>query len=387
MTPFQAPRPSLRHQMRASDPGDWLRYAMVAILGGLVGAGLMAVFAHLTLSPSVHPWTLVGLIATLTGVLAAILGILSALAVAFQWLVLDRRVDQRVQEHRDALERDIRSSVRQYVQAVGELAMNWMRAADELEQVAERVLHLAPDMPDVAPLMAERYLGQLQQNWTSTTARSAYCEPGSLTAQGASLLDSAAGWADRAYATREYHDRGYGAWVKAQVAAWHKEPGTCIGYLEECQAAGISLHDAVNAHSENWRTITSCTHGACELDKLDRVLQLLGYQRPSTEAIRQHCLNLDVIQRASLWAVHRQTGNTRQMVVEGLRGRARKPRSWSIVGPRGLPEPGPADSTFEAVIGFIEATWIPIWLIPPARPMLAEDGRIIGVQPNRVDDA
>lgn len=188
---------------------------------------------------------------------------------------------QPVEEHRDDLERAIRSSVRQYIQAVGELAMSWTRAPDELEQVAERVLGLAPDMPNVAPLMAERYLGQLQLNWTPTAARSVYCEPGSLTRHGSSLLDSASGWADRAYTTRGYHDAGYVAWVKAQVAAWHKEPGSCIGYLEQCQAVGVSLHDAVHAHSEKWRTITSCTHGASELDKLDRVLQLLDYQRPS----------------------------------------------------------------------------------------------------------
>jgi hypothetical protein len=311
-------------------------------------------------------------------VLAAVLGILAALGVAFQWLLLDRRVDERVQTHRDALEESLRGMVRQYLASLGTLAVNWMQPLGAIEPHAERIWQRTPDLPNLAPLMAGRYLDALGEAWNPEGPDGD--APGRLTPDGQNLLNAARKWATRAYDGRAHHEPGWAAWLQAEVAAWTKDGSACIQYLAEAQNARVPLHQWVRDDPNAWRVLTSCTHGRDkDLILLDEVLALLGYRRPPFDAVRAHCEELGFANRSIVWGISRTTGNAERIVVQHIE-RAVGEWAWELMRPHSGAQPGPTDASFAAVMDYVLRTWIPTRLVRQ-RAISAANGLIIGASP------
>ncbi len=338
----------------------WYVAIITALLAGFVGAVVFAGYVHIKVSPVQDPWTIVGILATLTGILAALLGVITALVAAFQWFVLDRRVDQRVEDHRHTLEIELQQFVRQRVQAIGELAISWTQPLAHRELVAHRVLTLAPDTPNLAPLMAWSYLQEVPLRSVLPTL---HVSEGALEEQRHQSLEMASQWAQRALTTTEYHDAGYPEWVSALVAAWRKEPTTTVGYLTTALEFGFGSWDEVKHNDDLWEIITSATHGQDQLHHLDRLLALWQLRRPTREAVIDHCRQLDDLQRSHLWAVNRKTGHTVRITTEGLQlyppdGEIK----WRILS---LPQLG--GPSFDEMIDKLWEQVIPIRLLPGTR--------------------
>jgi hypothetical protein len=335
-------------------PISWGWYPAVGIISGVAGAGVFDLFAHVSVS---HSWTTVGLIATLTGVLAALLGVMIAFVVAFQWLVFDRRVDKRVQQHRDELEGELQAYVRRRVQAIGELTIAWTQPIYERERVAQRVLDMAPDTPNLAPLMAWTYLQEMirmdyQPKRPSVT-------PKMVERARQEVLENAARWANQALQSSEYHDRGFPEWVMALVSAWRKEPHVCLEYLPAAIANGFVNHDELLHNDELWMILISSTHADEKV--LDEILAVIGFKRPTPSEVESHCRVLDNWQRAQYWGVSRNTGNAQKVILQRIKHSHDESITWEVFSPTDLSS---EESSFEAVLQTVQTQFIPVRLIP-----------------------
>lgn len=296
-------------------PSSWLWYPVVGLVGGIAGAGVWNFFGHVAAPQS---WTTVGLIATLTGVLAGLLGVMIAFVVAFQWLVFDRRVDERIQKHRRELEVGLRAYTLKRVQAIGELAIAWTQPIDERERVAQRILQLAPDTPNLAPLMAWMYLQQIAPVITKEMDK-ADCNL---------MVENASHWATVALQTRKYHDLGFPEWVMALVCARQKQPHRVLEYLPMAKAGGFIKQEGLPP--DTWTILVGCTDG--DEEAVDSVLHGLGVARPDRQQVQAHCEAWDSWHRAAFWAVERQTGSVRKIVLEKKSKADGDADGYSVVG-------------------------------------------------------
>jgi hypothetical protein len=330
----------------------WLWYVAVGVLGGVVGGALAIAMGRLSLGGASPTWGLIGVLGTVTGVLAAILGILSAAVVAFQWLVFDRRVDERVRVHRAALEAELQTFVRQRVQTIGELAISISRPIEARERVARRVLALNPDLPNVAPMMAWGYLMSMPPPGSILTD----VEEG----ERDHFLDRADHWAQEALTTAAWHDAGYPEWVAALVAAWRKEPWTCARLLQVARAQLQFTPEEVLDSDYLWPVLTNATNGERELGALDSILQLLDHSRPTWDDVHEHCSKVDALGYGRFWAIDRQTGGTGLLAVrQRQKHLLNGPMVWSLEWSADT-ETG---ETFESVMQFLETRVIPTRLV------------------------
>lgn len=338
---------------RGNRPESWSWYPVVGVVGGIAGAAIVEAFGHLSAAQS---WTTVGLIATLTGVLAALLGVIIAFVVAFQWLVFDRRVDRRVEEHRRKLETSLQQYVRHRVQAIGELAIAWTQPIYERERVAKRILQFAPDTPNLAPLMAWTYLQEMPPRGYQPQRPS--ITPEMLENTRHEVLENASRWAMQALETRQYHDFGFPEWVMTLVCAWQKQSTRVLEYLPSAIRAGfISHEDLVSDQSdEAWTILTGCTHGNEKL--LDPVLGVLGFTRPTWPDVKAHCENLDRWSRVAFWAILRDSGNAERVIIE--REKSSAGEVFVILGRLGFDSRKPSINDLIAVL---RTQYIPTRLI------------------------
>lgn len=347
---------------RPMPPWGW--FVIAGLSGGLLVLAAGPFMRAGLVGPPADAWTSAAIVSTLAGLLAALLGIAVVVVLAVQWLLLERRVDARVAERLTATEAELQTYVRKRVQAMGELLMAWGRSVDALDRAARRTISLAPDTPNVAPLVALSYVRHVQfllDEWHAPGTRLVPKEPPD--AEVRRCLEAATEWAQSALAHPEYHDAGLPDLAMAEVCAYGKQPRRARDHLRSALSAGVASPAEVASDSVLWQAFVGSSAGESELPILDDILQLLGTPRPTVAAATEHCHNVDNWQQSRFLAVLKATGDVREVVVtsapcEGVE------HMWKTMG---VLEGVDAAADFDTFIGSLWDHVIPVRLIPGDR--------------------
>ncbi|WIG60502.1 MAG: hypothetical protein OJF49_003250 [Ktedonobacterales bacterium] len=291
------------------------------------------------------PWSVAGFAATIAGIMAAMLAILGAIVVAFQWFRLDQRVEQVVAQKLDVIKTDLTKDLHKRIRAMGEFTLLWPAPLDVKEPEIERILEEVPDLPNAAVLMAAAHIN-VAVSWPPTREKS---------------LARAGYWAQRALEASDSQDPGQPEYYMAQIRALQKEPESALHYLRLALQKGPSLHaDLVSERP----LFLSMTRGNDQRLLLDALLKLLKFTPPTPDAIRQHCLHRDDLQRSAFAVVRKSNGAHSHLTIQGVRLRSDNPTiEWSIVGEA---EAGLAlgATTLESLLKYLDDHFIVIELIP-----------------------
>ncbi len=316
----------------------------------VIVAGVVMGFIVVTILPIVwiassrasldHPWTATGLSATLTGLLAAFLGILFAVIVAIQWLRIDKRMEDHVQNRLTQMQAELLKVINVRLQATAELAMAFsaLMSIEDREARVFRVLQLDPSLPNAASLMALAFIVAASQD-----------------RQNDKFLNRAQYWAEEAFKTSASQDPGFPERVMALVFAMRKEPQACMRYLRQSIERGGISADAIRADPWTWRIFSSLAHGENQLGEMDDFSKLVGAQRPTPEELGSYIRQIDETGSTTFWAVGRSDGNAVKVTVHNITGQGAE--AWKISAPVSI-----ESESLPELVERILQNWIPTLL-------------------------
>jgi hypothetical protein len=355
--------------------------AIVVVILATIGAVVVPVLFSKAFPQGIDQWTVAGLTETSAGMMAALLAIIGAAVVAFNWLYLEQRVKGILEEKTDKIKKELFSSLDNKIRAMGEFAIIWNYPLEEKDRYAELVLQRVPDIPNVAASLAEEYIlyilkpetvelrltGTEQTKLRETASvRVSYPSKSRLTIGQDILskdkaLDRAYYWAKKALDASESHDPGFPELVMAEVRALQKEPDSTLEYLEKALQKDLSFKEMIVTDNDYWQVFTSMIRDESQIKKLDALLKLINFERPSSADVRNHCIQRDIHQQTRFTAIRKNDGEYDLIVIDGVQKRIDDPKiKWRI---RASNDFDKSSADLYEVMKIIEEVFIPTKLI------------------------
>ena len=356
--------------------------AIAVVILATIAAVVSPMFFLKTLPQGVDQWTVAGLTETFAGMMAALLAIIGAAVLAFNWLYLEQRVERILKEKTDTIKKELFSSLDDKIRAMGEFAIIWNYPLEEKDRYAEQVLQRVPDIPNVAASLAEEYIlyiikpetVELRLTGTDQTmlretasVRVSYPSKSRLmigpdTLSKDKALVRAYYWARKALDAHESHEPGFPELVMAEVRALQKEPDSTLEYLEKALQKAPSFKEMIVTDNDYWLVFTSMTRDQSQIKKLDALLKLINFERPSSEDVRNHCIHRDIRQQARFTAIKKSDGEYDLIIIDGVQKRVDDPKiKWRI---RASNDFDKSAADLDEVMKIIEEVFIPTKLIP-----------------------
>jgi hypothetical protein len=174
-------------------------------------------------------------------------------------------------------------------------------------------------------------------------------------------LDRADYWARKALDASESHEPGFPELVMAEVRALQKEPDSALEYLEKALQKAPSFKEMIITDNDYWQVFTSMTRNESQIKKLDALLKLIHFERPSLEDMRNHCIHRDIRQQARLTAIKKSDGEYVLIIIDGVQKRIDDPKiKWHI---RTSNDFDKSAADLDEVMKIIEEVFIPTKLI------------------------